>query len=56
MTTINLESFNVYLGIVLNALFVGFGTGAGIAIGTAISKNHILKFPNKIKKAFRKKR
>lgn len=55
-TTIELQNFNVYLGIVLNALFTGIGMGCGIAIGTWISNNHILKLPKKIKKMLKRKR
>ena len=58
MTTIELQSFNVYLGIALNALFAGLGTGIGIAIGSYLSNNHLLKLPKrlkKLKKIFKKK-
>jgi membrane protein DedA with SNARE-associated domain len=52
MATIELGSFNIYLGIVINALCTGIGMGCGIAIGTWISNNHLLKLPKRIRKVF----
>lgn len=56
MVTIEVSSFNIYLGIILNSLATGLGMGAGIALGTWISNNHILKLPKKIKKMLKRKR
>jgi len=50
MATIELGSFNIYLGIVLNALATGIGMGCGIAIGSWISNKHLLKLPKKIRR------
>ena len=56
MATIELSSFNIYLGIVLNALFTGIGMGMGIAIGTYLSNNHLLKLPKRIRKMLKIKK
>jgi predicted choloylglycine hydrolase len=56
MTTIELSSFNVYLGIALNALFAGLGTGIGIALGSYLSNKHILNLPKRIKKMLKRKK
>ena len=42
MTIVDLGSFNVYWGIILNALCTGIGMGAGLAIGTYLINKHFL--------------
>ena len=39
-----LDNFNVYFGIVINAIF----TGLGVAIGTYLANNHIIKHGKKM--------
>jgi len=45
-----LDNFNIYFGIVINAIF----TGLGVAIGTYLADNHIIKRGKKIIKRFKK--
>lgn len=46
MTTINLDSFNVYIILAVNGLF----TGLGCAVGTYIAQRHIISIPERIRK------
>ena len=45
-----LDNFNIYFGVVVNALF----TGIGVALGSYIANSHVIKNITKLKKKIKK--